>query len=117
MANALLLVEDMKRVTEFYRDVLGLKPILNPKGVSTDDWIEFDTGTCRLTLHPVKFEKGKIPGNSVKLRFFTEDVKSERAKLEARGVRMSEITTWGEMERCEGKDPEDHVFQISNCKY
>ena len=33
--NLIILVQDLKRMTEFYRDILGPKPIPNPKDVSS----------------------------------------------------------------------------------
>ena len=49
LSRITLVVQNMMMVTEFYRDVLQLKPIFDLQ-VQPPQWIEFNTGPCRLAL-------------------------------------------------------------------
>ena len=49
IGSIILLVDDMERSTQFYKDTLGLK-----LKVKTTDWIEFFEKGTTLALHPKK---------------------------------------------------------------
>jgi predicted enzyme related to lactoylglutathione lyase len=100
----------MKTMTAFYRDVIGLSPIDDPDG-DPSDFLEFDAGTSTIALH-----KGS-PGISAsrnKIVFQSDDVEKAREGLINRGVRMGKLKLGEVWHLCDGKDPEGNIFQISN---
>ena len=60
MSRITLVVQNMMMVTEFYRDVLQLKPIFDLQ-VQPPQWIEFNTGPCRLALQVASRVDGVPP--------------------------------------------------------
>jgi len=116
LKRAIIFVTNLLLMTEFYRDKLGLRPILEG---ATPEWIEFDAGGTRISLHAIPEGIAKEIGTSAaprvreemptKLVFAVADVEAERARLLALGVRMLELKSWG---ACDGVDPEGNVFQI-----
>ena len=100
----------MKTMTDFYRDVIGLKPIEDAEFAPTD-WCEFDAGACTIALH--KGSPG-TPASRNKIVFFVEDVAKTREALIARGAKMGKSNPQSALHLCDGKDPEGNKFQISN---
>jgi uncharacterized glyoxalase superfamily protein PhnB len=102
----------------FYREAFGF--MIVPGDDPPKDWIELETGGCRLAFHQAHGSKGPIhpptggPMNPHKIVFYAKDVPKTRAKLVAKGVKMRAIQTYGKLRFCDGRDPEGHVFQISN---
>jgi catechol 2,3-dioxygenase-like lactoylglutathione lyase family enzyme len=94
----------MDEMTAFYRDVLGLALLTDePK------WRELDGGGMRIALHDGEPWAGKA-----KLAFFTPEVQAARETLVGRGVKMNDVVRSGELELCDGKDPDGNVIQLSN---
>src|SRR5687768_5473304 len=112
MQRIILFVNDMKAMSAFYRDVLGLKPLFDSKYPS-DEWLEFDAGAAKIALHKAFDPAGK-PATWNKITFHASDVPTLREELIARGARMQEVNDWGELIACDGLDPEGNRFQISN---
>jgi predicted enzyme related to lactoylglutathione lyase len=112
----IIFVGDVEKCGNFYRDVFGFTAL--PGGDA--DWIELETGGCRLALHKAHGSKGRMnspTGNSKnphKIVFFAQDVEATRAAIVKRGAKMGKIHSYGSLTFCDGKDPEGHVFQISN---
>lgn len=107
---------DMKGATAFYKNVLGLKPKLDPK-ISADEWIEFEAGGVRIALHKAGNVKGKASTlTRAKLVFFAREVKKVRQYLIRKKVKMGALHTWGKLMLCDGRDPDGNKFQISNRK-
>ena len=100
----------MKVMADFYRNVIGLKPIEDAEFPSTE-WIEFDAGACTIALH--KGSPG-TPASRNKIVFFTADVGKTREELIARGAKMGKFNPTSSLHLCDGKDPEGNKFQISN---
>jgi catechol 2,3-dioxygenase-like lactoylglutathione lyase family enzyme len=113
--KAMIYVKDLPRMAAFYSGPLGLKAIEETR---LDNWVEFDAGGVRFSLHAIPREiaagieissppklREKSP---VKLFFEVDDVISERRKLEAMGIQIIE-RPWG---GCDGVDPEGNVFEI-----
>jgi catechol 2,3-dioxygenase-like lactoylglutathione lyase family enzyme len=113
LARAVLFVKDLRRMTAFYRDTLGLKVTSGSAG-----WIELDAGPVALALHaiPAAVAAGIVietpprvrEGSPVKLSFAVADVAAERTRLVAEGVVMREVRPGS----CDGVDPEGNVFQL-----
>ncbi len=111
----MIFVKDLPGMTTFYRRALKLQPIEETR---LDNWVEFDTGVARFSLHaiPVDIASGiefSSPPqlrekNPVKLFFEVDDVPAERTRLEAMGTTIIE-RPWGAVECV---DPEGNIFQI-----
>jgi len=112
----MIFVRDIDRMTDFYKDGVGLRFI---PFLSNGEWAEFDAGGTIFGLHAIPAELlGDDPATSppaarsdtpIKLMFETFDLMATRAHLTAHGATMSEPQAWG---ACDGLDPEGNVFQI-----
>ncbi len=86
----MVVVSDMKRSVEFYRDKLGI-----PLKFETPEWTEFATGTTTLALHgggvvgstPPAGDPTKLAG-SCSIGFNVTDVDKTYEELQARGIRF-----------------------------
>ncbi len=56
--NIIVLVADMDRAVQFYRDQLGLTPI-----TVSEYWSEFKAGAINIALHPGKAAEGSMSEN------------------------------------------------------
>ena len=87
---AMVMVSDMRRSVEFYRDTLGIA-----LKFQSPEWTEFLTGTTTLALHgggvPQKHSgppsEGK-PAGVCTIGFNVEDVDKTYEELKAKGVRF-----------------------------
>lgn len=114
LCRAIIFAKDMKRMTDFYHDALGLPVVANQPG-----WVEFDAGGVHLALHdiPPRIAKQTIittpprarEETPIKLVFEVDDLDAARRHLAARGATMFEPRSWGS---CDGLDPEGNVFQL-----
>ena len=104
LSEVIVHVDDMERLTAFYRDVLELRP-----DVVSEWWTTFPTGGGTLALHG----GGRIGTHNVRFNFDVEDVDAVRAELSARGVEVTEIREPIEGVRvCDATDPEGNVFTL-----
>ena len=105
----ILFVQDLATVAAFYREVIGL-PV---KGTQDQPgWLELDAGACTLALH-----SGGAPNQArraPKIVFAASDVEAVRAELIKRGARLGPVKAFGQIQLCDGQDPEGNLFQISN---
>lgn len=87
MDYAMVIVSDMKRSIEFYRDKLGI-----PLKFESPDWTEFLTGTTTLALHGGGIKRETRSGSADKdagtcsIGFNVEDVDKTYTELKAKGV-------------------------------
>lgn len=119
MRGAILYVKDLKRMCNFYSDLLGAKPT-NQNW--TDVWATFDHGALRFALHAVpaelaaniKIASPPIPreGSPVKLIFEVEDVEAIRTRLEALGIQTTRRAWQKPGAACDAVDPEGNIVQI-----
>ena len=96
----MIVVSDMQRSVEFYRDKLGL-----PLKFQSPDWTEFATGTTTLALHgggipstqPPAGDPSKVAG-ACSIGFNVDDVDKTYEELKAKGIRfvMSPMQREGE---------------------
>ncbi|MBM3934009.1 MAG: hypothetical protein FJ319_06865 [SAR202 cluster bacterium] len=114
MRRVVLLVNNIEEVTAFYRDVLELKPIFNLK-IPPPEWIEFNAGNVRLALEQASGMMEQA-SNFIQLMFYAEDLNATREELIRRGVKVGEIKKTKDGEFFDSKDPEGHIFRISNRK-
>jgi len=113
--RAMIFVKDIHRMAEFYTNTLGLRPIEETR---MENWVEFEAGATRFSLHAVPAEIARgieisspprpRETNPVKLSFEVDDVASECRRLESLGVTIIE-RPWGAYDAV---DPEGNVFGI-----
>jgi catechol 2,3-dioxygenase-like lactoylglutathione lyase family enzyme len=103
LKRIVLFTPDMKRLTRFYGDVLGL-----PLKIDEPNYKEFDAGGCGIAIHNGASRIGARPP---KLSFWAEDIAAARAALIAR---VSELKSGPGLTRCEGRDPDGNPFQLSS---
>jgi lactoylglutathione lyase len=87
IGSIILLVDDMERSTQFYKDTLGLQ-----LKVKTTDWIEFFEKGTTLALHPKKRkgtdEKSDRHPNNILVGFMVSDLDQVVKELKAKNVRF-----------------------------
>lgn len=115
MTGAMLFVKDLGKMTAFYRDVIGFRPIADTE---TTDWIEFDAGGARFALHaipapvadqlPISVSAPARESASCKLIFAVGDLGAERTRLQAAGVTILQ-RPWGGWDAV---DPEGNVLGV-----
>jgi|SRR5579859_2975194 len=112
MKRVILFTSNFDEMVRFYGEVLGLELVSSEEG-----WREFDSGPCRIAIHRGHRGKGEAGATPAKLVFYVEDVGVARTFLmEERKVTMGKIMSPGELEFCDGKDPDGNPFQISSRK-
>lgn len=107
-----LVVDDLDAARRFYGEVLGLEPI-----DAGDDWVQFDMGEHRIfellrrDPEQAQYDRARFqPG------FEVGDIHRARERLVASGARqVTEIEGGPEHGGywCYFRDPEGHVFEIS----
>jgi len=116
--RVIVYVGDVQKCARFYADVFGFAAL--PSDLPSAEWAELDTGGCRLAFINAHGPDGPInsptgsPMNPHKIVFYAEDVEAARATAVARGAVMGDVRKFLLQVLCDGKDPEGHVFQISN---
>jgi catechol 2,3-dioxygenase-like lactoylglutathione lyase family enzyme len=105
LARVILFTAQMEKMTEFYRDVMGLKQVTDEKG-----WREFDAGGLTIALHSGPSSPGK---KGPKLVFHVKDVEALRTALVARGAKLGKVKL-GDFQLCDRRDPDGNPFQLSN---
>jgi lactoylglutathione lyase len=86
----MIVVSDMQRSVEFYRDKLGI-----PLKFQSPDWTEFATGATTLALHgggipsqgPPAGDPSKVAG-ACSIGFNVDDVDKTYEELKAKGIRF-----------------------------
>lgn len=107
----ILLVENLRRSIEFYRDVLGLQ-----LKQESEDWVEFSKGSSTvLALHPAnKIRKEKREKHaSVLIGFNVTDMKNVCTQLENKKVKFYKKQTeeaYGQHAIIE--DPDGHLISL-----
>ena len=107
----MIVVSDMQRSVEFYRDKLGI-----PVKFQSPEWTEFATGTTTLALHgggvanqqPPAGDPSKIAG-ACSIGFNVDDVDKTYEELKTRGIRFVMPPTQREgegMKLAVGLDPD-----------
>jgi predicted enzyme related to lactoylglutathione lyase len=121
ITRIILYVQDVERLSAFYRDLFGLAVVEEIAG----EWAVLKAGACELALHragkPWRVDDGEEwqAESNVKLVFSVDrDLKELRAELIARGVPMRNIKSYPPLTGllCDGTDPEGNVFQLAQAK-
>ena len=83
----MVIVSDMERSIEFYRDKLGI-----PLKFESPEWTEFQTGATTLALHGGGIQRERTSGSADKeagtcsIGFNVDDVDQTYEQLKARGI-------------------------------
>ena len=118
LTRIVLYVQDVQRLTEFYRDVLGLRVVEELK----DEWTVLQAGHCQLGLHRVgkafrvaDASSWRVNSNAKLVMTVHEDLETLRGELIAKGVPMRAIKSYPGFTGllCDGTDPEGNVFQLA----
>lgn len=119
--TVVLYVQNIDRLREFYRDVLGLEIVEDDKSV----WVLLKAGSGYVGLHKIgdqylnKIEEGYQFDNNTKIVFtIDDDINMVRQQLSDIGVSMREIKNYDNYDYllCDGQDPEGNVFQLKKRK-
>lgn len=117
----ILYVQDVERLTAFYRDALQL-PVVE---TVTGEWAVLRAGPCELALHRVgkpyrvaDATSWKVETNAKLVFSVTRELKSLRAELVGKRIPMGRIKSYpgftGPL--CDGTDPEGNVFQLAQSR-
>jgi predicted enzyme related to lactoylglutathione lyase len=109
ISRFIIFTPDVKRLADFYSSTFGLSAV----GDANEEWTELNAGGCNIAFHKIS-EQGTSRDGWTKLVFGSKDVAGEKARLESLGIKMSEITNFGEVQLCDGRDPDGNYFQISS---
>ena len=105
----IIFTPDVKRLADFYGSNFGLERI----GEANEHWTELSAGGCNIALHKTE-EHGTDRDGWIKIVFATENVQTEKARLEGLGIEMSAVKTFGNIQMCDGNDPDGNFFQVSS---
>ena len=116
IGSVILLVDDLERSTQFYKDTIGLK-----LKVKTTDWIEFFEKGTTLALHPRRRRKDVDDDDNdrdghpnVLVGFMVADLDQVVKDLRAKDVRFfKEPTTEPFGKHAIILDPDDHLISIA----
>jgi uncharacterized protein len=109
LSSVILFVADMPKMRAFYEQVIGLSPV----GHADANWVTYDTGGVPLSLHTQTPGK-RSGGGAAQLVFRVDDVVTARETLLKRGAPwMGKPFSGQGLSFCDGRDPEDNLFQIS----
>lgn len=109
VSRFIIFTPDVKRLADFYVSGFGLSTV----GDTSEEWMELDAGGCTIAFHRTS-EKGTTRDGWTKLVFGSKDVAAEKERLERIGVKTSEIVNFGDIQLCDGRDPDGNYFQISS---
>ena len=117
-SGAMLFVNDLPRMVDFYRDVLGLRLVEETR---LPDWVEFQ-GDAQFSLHAIpaaiaagiSIESPPRPREQggTKLTFTVADADATLAAIEGMGLPLLR-RPWGSVEAV---DPEGNVFALQSAK-
>ena len=116
IGSVILLVDDLERSAQFYKDTIGLK-----LKVKTTDWVEFFEKGTTLALHPRKRRGKDVDDNddrdghpNVLVGFMVADLDQVVKDLRAKDVRFfKEPTTEPFGKHAIILDPDDHLISIA----
>ncbi|MBV9217266.1 MAG: VOC family protein [Acidobacteria bacterium] len=110
--RVIIFTGDVRRMVDFYAAAFGMTMI----GEFNPEWTEMASGRSNIAFHKFgsKGEARDRGDDGIKLVFGTTDVPGEKARLESLGIEMTKIFTFGDIQMCDGSDPDGRRFQISS---
>jgi len=109
ISRLIIFTPDVRRLSDFYSNAFGLSKVDGGDA----EWAELSTGTCNLAFHHYA-EEGVGRDGWTKIVFGAKNVRDEKARLESLGIEMSEVVQFGDIQLCDGRDPDGNWFQISS---
>lgn len=115
LSRVILYVQDVERLSVFYREAFGFGVVEEIAG----EWVVLQAGACQLALHRVgEAYRGKPAtgtSNAKLVLTIDEPIEAARERLVSLGVAMGEIKSYPGLTGplCDGRDPEGNVFQLS----
>lgn len=107
LGSIILYVKDMKSVTAFYRDVIGLTPD-EDQPFPENYFFRFDTGACKLCLHSAsKSNEGRQ-----KVVFHVESVRAVHQALKVKGLQLRPLESEDGLACFDISDPEKNRIQF-----
>ena len=111
MRRVIIFTHNFAAMRDFYRDTFGLETV-----EEDDGWADLAAGGCNIAIHAAG--KGVTVGPDYegphKIVFHADDVAAARADLVSRGARMGDVVVFGDLHLCDGSDPDENRFQLSN---
>ena len=107
IGSIILFVKNMRTVTAFYRDVLGLHPD-EEQPFPPHRFFRFNTGQCKLCLHSAS----KPNGGRQKVVFHVESVKAVHDALKTKGLRLRPLKNDDGLACFDISDPESNKIQF-----
>ena len=108
IGSIILFVKNMRTVTAFYKDVVGLHPD-EEQPFPPHRFFRFDTGQCKLCLHSAS----KPNGGRQKVVFHVESVKAVHDALKTKGLRLRPLKDLEDGLACfDISDPESNKIQF-----
>jgi len=107
LGSIILFVKDMKAVTAFYRDVVGLRPD-KEHPFPEHRFFRFNTGACKLCLHSAS----KPNEGRQKIGFHVESVNAVHQELKAKGLRLRKLENENGLACFDISDPEGNRIQF-----
>jgi catechol 2,3-dioxygenase-like lactoylglutathione lyase family enzyme len=111
IGSVILLVDDMERSTQFYKDTIGLK-----LKVKTTDWIEFFEKGTTLALHPRRKGVDEISNGhpNILVGFMVSDLDQVVKDLKAKNVKFfKEPKSEPFGKHAIILDPDDHLISLA----
>ena len=111
MRRVIIFTHNFAAMRDFYRDMFGLQVVEEDKG-----WADMAAGACNIAIHAAgpTVEIGPDFEGPHKIVFHADDVAAAREDLVSRGARMGPVKVFGDLHLCDGSDPDDNRFQVSN---
>jgi catechol 2,3-dioxygenase-like lactoylglutathione lyase family enzyme len=117
ISRIIIFVSNLEKMRDFYQTAFGLERLDDG---SAEGFITLNAGACQISLHelPGEPESAEACEDSyIKFVFGSGNIEADRLFLEKHGARMRKTIRCGEIEFCDGLDPEGNVFQISTRNY
>ena len=109
--RVIIFTHNFAAMRDFYRDMFGLEIV-----EEDDGWADMAAGGCNIAIHAAG--KGVTVGpeweGPHKIVFHADDIPAAREDLVARGAKMGPVKIFGDLHLCDGSDPDDNRFQLSN---
>ena len=109
VSRVIIFTPNVKRLADFYSKCFDLSQV----GEASEHWVELSSGGCNIALH--KVDEHDIGRDGwIKIVFAAKDVPAKKVRLEGLGIKMSAVITFGDIQMCDGNDPDGNFFQISS---
>src|SRR5215467_4728595 len=109
ISAVILLVSNMKKSIEFYKDVLGMEV-----KQQAEDWVEFSKQGTVLALHPTKKKKKLTKNINMLIGFDVSELESVCSNLEKKNVKFhKKVTNEAFGRHAIIEDPDGHLISLA----